>query len=296
MTMQPSPSVNDAFFRQLFDQSSDLIQSITLDHTLTYISPSCTTILTRSPEELLGYPCSSHIHEEDVIRFQQALEQLIHEKEPLNLQYRYVLKDGTVMWLESKGSLIYIEQIPVAIGLITRDVSQHKAIEEDLTRLAYYDSLTGLPNRRLFHDRYIQSLLSAKRYQRKMALLYLDLDDFKLINDNYGHSVGDDLLKTVSARLSHCVRDPDTVCRLGGDEFVILLQQFEQTEDIEKVAQRVLDAINNRFVIQQNEITITCSMGAAYYPQDGIEGNELLDMADAAMYQAKRSGKNYVQL
>jgi diguanylate cyclase (GGDEF)-like protein len=189
--------------------------------------------------------------------------------------------------------LIYADREPVSIGLISRDISKHKEIEENLTRLAYYDSLTGLPNLRLFQDRYSQSLLSAKRYQRKLAVLYLDLDDFKLINDEYGHAVGDELLKTVAARLSHCVRDPDTVCRLGGDEFLILLQQFEQTEDIEKVAQRVIDALNNRFQIQHNDISITCSMGAAIYPQDGIEGEALLEIADAAMYQAKKSGKNY---
>ncbi|SFK70836.1 PAS domain S-box-containing protein/diguanylate cyclase (GGDEF) domain-containing protein [Paenibacillus sp. 1_12] len=294
--MQPNPFGNDVFFRQLFNQSTDLIQGITLDSTLSYISPSCSTLLNRSPEELLGQQCYSHIYEDDLIRFQQALRQLIHEQTPFNIQYRYVLPNGSLIWLESKGSLIHMENSLAGVGFITRDVSEHKSIEEQLIQLAYYDSLTALPNRRLFHDRCYQSLLAAKRYHRKMALLYLDLDDFKLINDNYGHAVGDDLLKMVAARLSHCVRDPDTVCRLGGDEFVILLQQFEQKEDIVKVSERVLDAISSRFVIQHHDIFITCSMGAAYYPQDGTDGNELLDMADAAMYQAKKSGKNDIAL
>lgn len=294
--MQPSPSGHDVFFRQLFDQSTDLIQGITLDYNLAYISPSCSTLLKRSPEDLLGQPCYSHIYEDDLIRFQQAVEQLIHEQIPFHLQYRYVQANGSLIWLESKGSLIQIEHNLAGVGFITRDISEHKSIEENLTQMAYYDSLTTLPNRRLFQDRYYQSLLAAKRYQRKMALLYLDLDDFKLINDHYGHAVGDDLLKMVAARLSHCVRDPDTVCRLGGDEFVILLQQFEQKEDIVKVSERVLDAISSRFVIQHHDIFITCSMGASYYPHDGSDGNELLDMADAAMYQAKRSGKNDIKL
>lgn len=296
MTMQSSSSAKAAILHQLFDQTTDLIQFITLEHMLTYISPSCSTLLKRAPEQLLGQSCYSHIYKEDVIRFQEALDLFIREKVPFKLQYRYVLENSSLIWLESKGSLIHIEQELVGVGLITRDISEHKMVEETLIQMAYYDSLTGLPNRRLFHDRYFQSLLAAKRYQRKMALLYLDLDDFKLINDHYGHAVGDDLLKMVSARMSHCVRDPDTVCRLGGDEFVILLQQFEHTKDIEKVAQRVLEAINSRFVIQNYEISITCSMGAAYYPRDGIEGDELLEMADAAMYQAKKSGKNYIQL
>jgi diguanylate cyclase (GGDEF)-like protein len=165
-------------------------------------------------------------------------------------------------------------------------------MEENLSLMAYYDPLTGLPNRRLFQDRYRQALLLAKRYSRKMAVFYLDLDDFKMINDSYGHAVGDELLKKVAARLLHCVRDPDTVCRLGGDEFVILLQQFEQPEDIDKVAQRVLDAFNNRFVVEQQEIVISCSMGSALYPQDGGE-KDLVQLADKAMYQSKRQGEHY---
>ncbi|NHN30140.1 sensor domain-containing protein [Paenibacillus agricola] len=294
--MQMGHAIHDSFFRQLFDQSNDLIHSTNLEHIFTYVSPSSTTLLNRSPEELLGKLCYSYIHEEDALRFQQSLDQLIQDEKPFDQQYRYIRKDGSTLWLQSKASLIVMDHIPVGVGFISRDMTHYKAMEENLTQLAYYDSLTGLPNRRLFNDRYVQSLLSAKRYNRKLAILYLDLDNFKLVNDHYGHSVGDGLLKTISARLLHCVRDPDTVCRLGGDEFVILLQQFEHLEDIKKVTQRIHDAINNRFVIQHNEISISCSMGAAYFPQDGLDGNELLDIADAAMYQAKKNSKNYLQL
>jgi diguanylate cyclase (GGDEF)-like protein/PAS domain S-box-containing protein len=296
MTMEPGSTINDTFFRQLVEYSGDLILSVTLDRIITYVSPSCVAILAQSPEELLGISCESNIFDDDLIRFQQAMQELIHGQESLELQYRYVKKDGTLIWLESKGVLIYDAHVPVSVGLISRDLSKHKAIEENLIRLAYYDTLTGLPNRRLFQDLYTQSLLTAKRYQRKLAVLYLDVDDFKLVNDNYGHAFGDELLQVIAARLSHCVRDPNTVCRLGGDEFVILLQPVKQSEDIEKVAQRVANALNNRFLIKQNKISITCSIGIAYYPQDQKEGSDLLAAADAAMYQAKKNRKNYIEL
>ncbi|MDF2961164.1 MAG: diguanylate cyclase protein [Paenibacillus sp.] len=289
-----SSSVHDTLFEQLIEHSGDFILGLSLDGAITYSSPSFQKTMGFPLSELVHRSCYSLIYEPDVQRFKYHFHQLIADRKPFALEYRYQLRDGTLLWVEGRANLIFNNGIPVGAGLIARDISHYKSVEENLIRMAYYDSLTGLPNRRLFQDRYNQSLLFAKRYQRKMAVFYLDLDDFKNINDNYGHAVGDELLRMVAARLLHCVRDPDTVCRLGGDEFVILLQQFEQPEDIDKVAYRVLDALNNRFVIGKNEISITCSMGAAVYPQDGCE-EDLIQSADNAMYQAKKHGKQYSQ-
>ncbi|MFH5182188.1 diguanylate cyclase domain-containing protein [Paenibacillus sp. TAB 01] len=200
---------------------------------------------------------------------------------------------GSLLWVEGKAHLIREHGASAGVGLVVRDISRQKLQEERLTHMAYYDPLTGLPNRRLFEDRYSQALMAAKRYQHRVALLYLDLDDFKQINDGFGHAAGDDLLRTVSSRLAHCVRDPDTVSRLGGDEFVILLQQFEHRDDIRKVAMRVIDSLNQPYFLHNRSISITCSIGAAEYPQDGSDKEALLQYADAAMYQAKQHGKNY---
>jgi diguanylate cyclase (GGDEF)-like protein/PAS domain S-box-containing protein len=290
--MERGYAVESAFFKQLIEHSSDLIQGLTLDGSVTYCCPAFGKMLGCPAESFLGTDCSSWIHEEDVPKFRQAFNQMTQGLMPFILEYRYLRQDGSSLWVQGKASFIYEGDITVGIGLIARDITRYKINQEKLTQMAYYDSLTGLPNRRLFQDRYTQAYLSAKRHQHNLAVLYLDLDNFKLINDNYGHVVGDELLKMVAARLLNSVREHDTVCRLGGDEFIILLQQFDNTADVEKVAQRALDALNSRFLIHQREITITCSMGTAVYSQGGIEGEDLIESADHAMYQAKRYGKN----
>jgi diguanylate cyclase (GGDEF)-like protein/PAS domain S-box-containing protein len=290
--MEKELIAQEPFFKQIIEQSTDLIQSFSMDGTITYNCPAVSKLLGFSSEVLLGTPCFSWIHEQDAPLFQQALDRMALDLAPFVMEYRYRRQDGSYLWVQAKTSVIYAGNTPTGIGLIATDISDFKTTEASLTRMAYYDALTGLPNRRLFQDRYNQAFLSAKRYQHKLAVLYLDLDNFKQINDNYGHTVGDELLRTVATRLLNCVRDPDTVCRLGGDEFIILVQQFEHLEDIEKVVQRANDALNSRFIIHQHEISITCSIGTAVYSQNGVEDSDLVESADHAMYQAKRYGKN----
>ncbi|WP_282941233.1 sensor domain-containing diguanylate cyclase [Paenibacillus sp. RC67] len=286
--------VNETIFKDLAEQNNEWIQLIRLDGTTAYMSPAFLKLLgMNSRQVLLQY--DQYIEDTDKTVFRHAFLRLIEEQIPFCMEYRYLLPDGTQLWVEGKACIIYDKGDPVFVGLIVRDIHKYKVMERELTQLAYYDALTGLPNRRLFQDRYTQTLLSARRYQNRVAILYIDLDDFKQINDQYGHAIGDELLCKVASRLTHCVRDPDTVCRLGGDEFVILLQQCSTKQDIANIANRIHQAISQRFHIKHNEISITCSMGAAMYPQDGLEGNTLLHCADAAMYQAKQHGKNYFQ-
>ncbi|OXM86896.1 sensor domain-containing protein [Paenibacillus rigui] len=286
---------HEAFFRQLVEQSSDLFQGISLHGITTYVSPSFYKIM-GMPSSIVGKPCTSYITEMDTPLFEHAFHQMIQNHQPMCLDYRLQLPNGSLLWVEGKANIMYDRQgNPSGVALIARDIDKHKQLEQKLTHMAYYDSLTGLPNRRLFQDRYSQALLTAKRYQHRAAVLYLDLDDFKFINDTYGHAAGDELLKAVSSRLAHCVRDPDTVSRLGGDEFVILLQNFEHPDDIRKVGIRVIESLKQPYVIHSHTISITCSMGAAEYPQDGIDTDTLLQHADAAMYHAKQHGKNYFQ-
>lgn len=284
--------IQDAFFRQWVEQSSDFYQGISLDGRITYVSPSLHKLI-GSSSPLIGEPCSTGIAEPDAPMFMHAFLQLVQEQAPLCLEYRLSPPGGSPLWVEGRAHLIYDCGTPAGVGLVARDISRQKLQEERLMHMAYYDSLTGLPNRRLFEDRYSQALMAAKRYQHRVALLYLDLDDFKQINDGFGHAAGDELLRAVSARLAHCVRDPDTVSRLGGDEFVILLQQFEHRDDIRRVAMRVIDSLNQPYLLHNRTISITCSIGAAEYPQDGSDKEALLQYADAAMYQAKQHGKNY---
>lgn len=286
--------VNESVFRSLAEQSNEWIQLIRPDGITAYTSPAFLRLLGLPPQQM-HFRYDQYIEDSDRAAFGQAFQRLFQEQIPFCLEYRYLLPDGTQLWVEGKACQIHENCTPAFAGLIARDIHRFKIMEKELTQLAYYDALTELPNRRLFQDRYSQSLLTAKRYHSQLAILYIDLDDFKLINDQYGHAVGDELLYHVALRLAHAVRDPDTVCRLGGDEFVILLQQCTNKQDITQIANRVQHAISQRFHIQQHEIFITCSMGAAMYPQDGMEGSTLLQCADANMYQAKQQGKNYFQ-
>jgi len=167
--------------------------------------------------------------------------------------------------------------------------------EETINHLAYYDALTGLPNRALFNDRLAMALVQAQRHQRKLAVLFLDLDRFKTINDTLGHAMGDRLLQGVAQRLTSCVREGDTVARLGGDEFMLLLPGIEHVEDVAKIVQRVLEVLKPSFNFDGQEFHITSSIGIALYPNDSEDAEALLKNADTALHRAKEQGRNNYQ-
>jgi len=173
-----------------------------------------------------------------------------------------------------------------------RDISERKRLERDLAFAASHDSLTGLPTRTLFNDHYVLALAGAKRHHRKLAIMVLDIDHFKDVNDALGHHYGDQLLKEFGHRLSSIVRKSDTVSRLGGDEFALLVTEAAGTEDIANVAQKVLEDAKKPFMLTNHEVRITASIGSSDYPDDGEDIETLLKHADTAMYQAKNSGRN----
>ncbi|MCC7601146.1 EAL domain-containing protein [Janthinobacterium sp. FW305-129] len=197
------------------------------------------------------------------------------------------------------------------LGLV-RDISERKRTEEQIRRLAYCDSLTGIPNRQAFLETLERELLRSKEHDKKFAVLFMDLDAFKRINDTLGHDVGDHLLKVVSERLRETIRPSDLVlraehefgpssggsnlARLGGDEFTILIPDLERVEDALNVAHRVKEAMRRPFMIEGHEIFVTASIGISLYPEDGEDCNSLLKYADTAMYHAKNCGKNNAKL
>jgi diguanylate cyclase (GGDEF)-like protein/PAS domain S-box-containing protein len=173
-----------------------------------------------------------------------------------------------------------------------RDISERKQLERDLAFAATHDFLTGLPNRAMFNDHYILALAGAKRYQKKLAIMVLDLDYFKDINDVLGHQYGDQLLKEFGKRLSSVVRKTDTVSRLGGDEFALLLTELAETKYIAKIARKILENVRKPFVLKNQEVRITSSIGISNYPDDSEDIGILIRYADTALYQAKRTGRN----
>ena len=182
-----------------------------------------------------------------------------------------------------------------AIGFrgIIRDVTEKKKAEETIHHLAYHDFLTGLPNRLLFSDRLNVAMAQARRQRVKIALMLLDLDKFKAINDTLGHETGDILLRKVGKRLTELVREGDTAARMGGDEFILLLHNITDDKDVAVIATKVLDVFQNPFNCDGHKLYITPSIGIAIYPDHGLDMLSLLNHADQAMYRAKQKGNGY---
>ena len=191
-----------------------------------------------------------------------------------------------------ESSLKEIQDLTTAFREMQEQV---RSRERHLDHLAHHDSLTGLPNRTLFHDRLDQALLHADRNNRLLGIMFLDLDDFKTINDGLGHETGDLLLRSVAARLQSCVRKSDTIARLGGDEFAILVEDVDTIQQVERVSMKVLDRLSELFRVDNRQLYITTSIGITLYPQDETDTGKLLKNADIAMYHAKELGRNQCQ-
>lgn len=211
------------------------------------------------------------------------------------------------IWNKRKNGEIYPEWLSISAvrgengainqyAAIFSDITERKKREQKIHELAYFDELTGLANRRLFQDRLEQALANAKRHNHQLAVLFLDLDLFKRINDTLGHQAGDEALRQVARRLQKVSRAGESVARLGGDEFTMLVPECDDMEEVEKLAQRIVAQFDLPFQIQHNELALTTSVGISIYPQHGNTANELLKCADAAMYQAKESGRNKYSL
>ncbi len=178
---------------------------------------------------------------------------------------------------------------------LKQDLEERKRVEQNIRHMAHHDALTGLPNRALFRDRLTHAMAQADRYHQILAVLFLDLDRFKAINDTLGHNVGDQLLKIAAERLRSCVRDCDTVARLGGDEFTIIVDDIVEVKDAAIVAQKILDTLSQPFNLHGHEVFISVSIGLTLYPNDDENADNLLRNADSAMYRAKEYGRNNYQ-
>jgi diguanylate cyclase (GGDEF)-like protein len=207
-----------------------------------------------------------------------------------------VRRDGVEIPIEDSAAPIHDrEGKATGMVIVFRDVSVARAMALQIAHSAEHDFLTGLPNRMLLSDRIGQAIVLAPRHRKFVAVLFLDLDGFKHINDSLGHPVGDKLLQSVAKRLVDCVRASDTVSRQGGDEFVVLLSEVEQLEDGAITARRMLQAVAQSHSIDQHDLHVTASIGVSVYPADGLDADTLVKNADTAMYQAKENGRQSFQ-
>ena len=207
-----------------------------------------------------------------------------------------IKRDGTEVAIEDSTSPIHNwDGQLTGVVIVFHDVSATKAMALKMTHLAQHDFLTNLPNRVLLNDRIEQAITLASRHHTRLAILYLDLDNFKHINDSLGHATGDKLLQSVTSRLKECVRDSDTVSRQGGDEFVILLAETKNSEDAAISAQKIIDHMQAMHQLDKSQLHITTSIGISVYPADGLDAETLIQSADTAMYFAKEKGRNNYQ-
>jgi diguanylate cyclase (GGDEF)-like protein/PAS domain S-box-containing protein len=248
------------------------------------------------------------IHPEDRGPVQQSLHGCATKEQPFNLEYRIMLPDGSHRFVHGQAALThdYSNHDNSVTGTI-QDITERKQAEEKIHFLAYYDSLTGLANRHLFKDRVTQALAYAQRHQVIVAILYMDLDRFKVVNDTLGHTVGDRLLQGVAERLKKSVRTGDSVARetdpssqsclarLGGDEFTVLLNNLTHPDDAGRVAQRIRRELAKPFQLDKQEVFMTGTIGIACFPADGVDLDSLLRNADTAMYSAKSLGRDGYQ-
>lgn len=257
--------------------------------------------LSLGAEELTGLPAELFVkqpeqiqklvHPYDSLRLFEAYKDLLAGKKRV-IEHRLLLTDGSTRWVHN-FALPFKEQT----GQVTRldgliiDVSEQKLREEKIKHMAFYDQLTGLPNRFMFENYFAFILAGEKHREQRLALIFIDLDQFKQVNDEMGHDIGDLLLKEVAVRIKTVMRESDLLARLGGDEFVALLTSVSR-ETITMVAERIIEAFSCSFMIGEYELHVGASIGISVYPEDGRDLETLIKSADEAMYTAKRKGKN----
>jgi diguanylate cyclase (GGDEF)-like protein/PAS domain S-box-containing protein len=283
--------------RLLADNAQDVIWTMDLEGRFTYISPSVEKMLGYSADEVMQKTPKDILTPDSAAKFTEAFSNRVaalQSGQPFTdfeAELEHRCKNGFTIWADVRTSGIYdADNQFVGIVGVSRNITERKKSEEKIRYMAQHDSLTGLPNRALFADRLAQALNYCKRHQRGLAVMLLDLNKFKPVNDQYGHSLGDELLKQVAQRLLASVRTSDTVARIGGDEFVILLHQIDDLNQAKIVSAKIQATLSDIFFIDERPIQIGCSIGTAFYPQDSTDPRELTKIADQRMYAHKNAG------
>ena len=311
ITMQKQLKESERLHRYLVNTSPDIIYILDPHGHFTFINERIESLLGFGTEELIGKHYSTLVHQDDVEQAKYIFnERRVGERASTNIELRLKCKDGDkIRHFENKTLPIELSSMGIYTGTgkqkdnsylgtygVARDITERKIAEETITFQAYHDLLTSLPNRALLRDRLSLAITQAKRDNDMLAVMFLDLDRFKNINDSLGHIIGDELLQQVSTRLKGCLREGDTLARFGGDEFTLMLPKIgNHKEDVTKVADKIIKILKDPFVIEHNKLYVTASIGISLYPQHGSNMDALIKNADIAMYHVKGQGKNGYQ-
>ncbi|WP_030070819.1 diguanylate cyclase domain-containing protein [Halomonas alkaliantarctica] len=275
-----------ALYPKLVHLMLDTVFVVDGDNHILFVSDACESLLGYRADELVGSLITNYMHPDDLSATRASIVRVMNGQHHVDFRNRYLRKDGStvhILW-----SARWYKEEEVRIG-VARDVTALVQAEEELRFLAHHDPLTKLTNRSLFYDRLTTSISAARRHQNRLALLFLDINDFKLINDTYGHAVGDGVLCTVARRLESCLRETDTVARMGGDEFTVLLTDIQSIKSVSQKIDQILTVMAKPLGAEFGEISMpSCSIGVACYPADGEDADTLLKHADNAMYKVKK--------
>ena len=278
-------------YRALFDSSIELVYSLDFEGRFLDANRATLELLGYSREEIFSLNVASLFDPEDLPGIMEMLKEagtpgLYKDM----MQFKLRRKDGSFVYVELQSSLIRRDGKPYAIQGIARDITERKMFEQRLSEMATHDFLTGLPNRVLLNDRFTVALAQAHRNKNRLAIIAIDLDRFKSVNDTLGHQAGDELLIAVATRLKESVRSSDTVARMGGDEFLLLLPELHIIGDATKIIDKIAVSFKEPFIIEGSRLNMSASMGLAIYPDDGEDMEALMRKSDATMYKIKRHG------
>ena len=297
---------SQALYRLIAENSNDAIWVMQYpDLTYSYMSPSIERLYGWTLEEFSGPPPDELMSAQELRRWSNTVEEHVRRVREGDLTACFIEhelevrnKDGDLVQVEAVANIMLDSAFqPTHVVGSSRNITRRKVAEDGIRKMAFFDQLTGLPNRRMMEDRLGQMLALAKREQRKMALLFVDLDRFKAVNDLRGHAAGDWLLKQAASRMNSVLRTSDTASRIGGDEFVILLPDAWKTEDAVHVAEKIRCVLEQPFVMDDAvELDISASIGVVMYPDQADNVRDLLHFGDEAMYRAKKGGKNAVEV
>lgn len=288
---------NGGKYRAITEDTTNITVVVDKHGAVTYASPSCERILGYGYAGLKNMLPEVVVHPDDLPVLQTSYEKALNNPS-ISISVTHArIKHKEGYWLNMEGGFTAMMDVPGVNGVVVnfRDLTELKIAQTELHRLAFYDQLTGLANRQLFKDRLEHSVKNCKRRGQQAALLFLDLDGFKRINDTLGHDAGDLLLKQVANWLKGCVRDADSVARLGGDEFTVLLSEVTGADAAARVANNILEALSQRIRLSDHDVGVTVSIGIVMIPGDSDDASSLMKFADMAMYRAKEVGRNNYQ-